>query len=370
MDTQAADRLKALQILNDLFRGSPSQPTESVTINDNTCATPIRRAQDAIVALQLQGKSQHTELDCGVRENASDGINDNEVPVHELNIAIEGLQKPIRLLEAVSSEEATQLCHSLGEEDPFGAKAWPAAYLVARRLLQMNIRGCTVLELGCGTGLVSVAAAIAGARFVLATDRSVTSVRRAVASAALNGHQIYGEVFDVMLPQPLPSRGFPRCGNQRTQTYKPCCAEELPDFFDVVVFSDVLYWNREAVAFGRRAAEAYAAGSTVVVADPGRRRDDFLEALTQELTHLGVEPLPVLQPMPANVPEAVNAWISAEVRTASSLFCAAPFELVLQPPRQQPPGDSVGAEVVRDLGSGPSIFQLPRLPLEFFELVD
>eukprot|EP00811_Abedinium_folium_P007241 NODE_16680_length_983_cov_4.578271.p1 GENE.NODE_16680_length_983_cov_4.578271~~NODE_16680_length_983_cov_4.578271.p1 ORF type:complete len:239 (+),score=86.84 NODE_16680_length_983_cov_4.578271:51-719(+) len=205
------------------------------------------------------------------------------------------------------------------------------AYVAARRLLAEGARGCTVLELGCGTGLVSIAALMAGAAFVLATDRARPNVESAVRSARLNGHLLHGEIFDVMLPAPLPSSSSRLCGNMRSPSYVPRCANLLPRAFDFVVFSDVLYWPSEARGFGRRAAEAFAAGSTVIVADPGRRRDDFIQALREELDNLGVSIPPPLDLMPVTVPEHVLEWVSNEVRTASQLFCEEPFELVLRP---------------------------------------
>ncbi len=59
------------------------------------------------------------------------------------------------------------------------------AHDIARRAL----RGARVLELGCGLGLPSIAAALAGGR-VLATDWSPDAVRATAANAALNGVEI------------------------------------------------------------------------------------------------------------------------------------------------------------------------------------
>jgi len=235
-------------------------------------------------------------------------------------------------LEATDSEEATHIYKTVGEEDPFGAKAWPTAYIVATRLLSEGVTGRSVLELGCGTGLVSIAALSGGAAFVLATDRAQPNIDNAKASARLNGVELHAELFDVLLPCPLPSSSSQVCGSLRNASYTPECASMLPAFFDFLVFSDVLYWPKEAAAFGRRAAQAYAAGSTVLVADPGRRRDDFLSALRDELILLRVEPLPVLELKPAIVPAHVYEFVSEEVRTASKLFCGEPFELILRPP--------------------------------------
>ena len=72
--------------------------------------------------------------------------------------------------------------------DPYGAVLWPAASAVAAYLLTAGeeedsareggggvggrsmVRGRAVLELGAGTGLVSIAAALGGAKSVTATD--------------------------------------------------------------------------------------------------------------------------------------------------------------------------------------------------------
>lgn len=220
----------------------------------------------------------------------------------------------LRLLEAADSQQATRSFKELGHDDPFGSKAWPSAYLVADRLLSEDLHGRSVLELGCGTGFVAIAALLGGARSVLATDRAKLNVDSAQRSAHLNGLDLQGQVFDVTSSDSLPSRGG--------------------KVFDYVVFADVLYWPAEAAAFGRRAAEAYVQGSTVIMADPGRRREQFLGELRSELAlRLGSRPLPTIKPEPTEFPEHVWSWVSAEVRTASSLFCQAPFVLVLQQAR-------------------------------------
>jgi predicted nicotinamide N-methyase len=59
--------------------------------------------------------------------------------------------------------------------DPYGAVLWPAASALAQYLLtkvseQTKLSELKILELGTGTGLVSLVAALAGAKHVLATD--------------------------------------------------------------------------------------------------------------------------------------------------------------------------------------------------------
>src|SRR5437763_15437922 len=55
------------------------------------------------------------------------------------------------------------------ERLPYWADLWPSARTLARAMVEEQGRGGRLLELGCGSGLVSVAAAIAGFK-VTATD--------------------------------------------------------------------------------------------------------------------------------------------------------------------------------------------------------
>jgi predicted nicotinamide N-methyase len=55
------------------------------------------------------------------------------------------------------------------ERMPYWADLWPSSLMLARSIVEENGRGARLLELGCGAGLVSVAATIAGFD-VLASD--------------------------------------------------------------------------------------------------------------------------------------------------------------------------------------------------------
>src|SRR5436190_5195615 len=68
---------------------------------------------------------------------------------------------------------------------PYWAELWPSGVALARQVHNRSWRGARVLELGCGLGLVSTAAALAGAR-VLATDWSPASVAATQANAERN----------------------------------------------------------------------------------------------------------------------------------------------------------------------------------------
>ena len=58
---------------------------------------------------------------------------------------------------------------------PYWAELWPSGVALARRVAARSLKGARVLELGCGLGLPSLAAALAGGR-VLATDWSPQAI--------------------------------------------------------------------------------------------------------------------------------------------------------------------------------------------------
>eukprot|EP00927_Polykrikos_kofoidii_P036848 TRINITY_DN31077_c0_g1_i1.p1 TRINITY_DN31077_c0_g1~~TRINITY_DN31077_c0_g1_i1.p1 ORF type:complete len:805 (+),score=119.24 TRINITY_DN31077_c0_g1_i1:349-2415(+) len=210
------------------------------------------------------------------------------------------------------------------------------AFVATQRLLAEGISGKTVMELGCGTGLISVAAALGGATFVLATDRSTPNLELTRASARLNGcgHRVLrAELFDVGLPFPLPTASSPLCGNLHSPPTRPRCAKELPSRYDFLVMSDVLYWE-ETPAFARRMVEAVKAGGTVIAADNGRRRTDFFQALRAELARQGMESRTELDVRPARCPDAVDHLLSSDVKAAcTGMFVGSndAFELVMRP---------------------------------------
>src|ERR1700742_4999186 len=73
--------------------------------------------------------------------------------------------------EALLDEEAFEREEFL----PYWAGLWPGLLALARIITGRSLRGARTLELGCGLGLPSIAAALAGGR-VLATDWSAEAV--------------------------------------------------------------------------------------------------------------------------------------------------------------------------------------------------
>jgi predicted nicotinamide N-methyase len=72
---------------------------------------------------------------------------------------------------------------------PFWAAVWPAARVLARFLLNQPdlARGLEVIEIGCGGGVASIAAAKAGARKVTANDIDPIALAIACQNSAHNG---------------------------------------------------------------------------------------------------------------------------------------------------------------------------------------
>src|SRR3954447_8410968 len=84
--------------------------------------------------------------------------------------------------EALLSEE--QFAHE--EFLPYWAELWPSALALARAVGSRQLKGARTLELGCGLGLPSLAAAVAGGR-VTATDWAPDAIAMTRENAARNG---------------------------------------------------------------------------------------------------------------------------------------------------------------------------------------
>jgi predicted nicotinamide N-methyase len=130
---------------------------------------------------------------------------------------------------------------------PYWAELWPSARALARRVGVLALRGARVLELGCGLGLPSLAAALAGGR-VLATDWSPDAVAFAAANACRNGLAVDTAVASWADPEPLVARGP----------------------WDLVLASDVLYERRNGELLAPLLPRLLARGGRVWLADPRR----------------------------------------------------------------------------------------------------
>ena len=141
---------------------------------------------------------------------------------------------------------------------PYWAELWPSSLALARTIAGRALRGARTLELGCGLGLPSIAAAIAGGR-VLATDWSAEAVAMTAANAERNDAAVETLVCSWTAPEPLLARAP----------------------WDLVLASDVLYeWRNGDVLLELLPR----LGREVWLADPGRTTvEPFLEAAATRL---------------------------------------------------------------------------------------
>jgi predicted nicotinamide N-methyase len=155
--------------------------------------------------------------------------------------------------EALLDEEA----FAREEFLPYWAELWPSSLALARAIAGRALRGARTLELGCGLGLPSIAAALAGGR-VTATDWSPEAIEMTAGNAERNGASVETLVCSWTAPEPL--------------------LERAP--WDLVLASDVLYEARN----GDVLLELLPRLTTdVLLADPGRRpAARFLEAAARD----------------------------------------------------------------------------------------
>lgn len=133
-----------------------------------------------------------------------------------------------------------------GEEPPFWAAAWPGGQVLARHVLDHRavVAGRPVLDLGSGSGLVAVAAAMAGAASVTASEIDPFGRTAIPLNAQLNGVPGVEVVGDV-LSGPPPADAVVLAGDV---CYDRAMTERVLPFLDA----------------------ARARGCEVLVGDPGR----------------------------------------------------------------------------------------------------
>jgi predicted nicotinamide N-methyase len=158
----------------------------------------------------------------------------------------------VTLLHPASSEELISEEDFLHDERlPYWAEPWPSSFALARHLVSgESVLGAgaerTALELGCGAGLVAIAAALAGFT-VTASDYYEDALRFARVNVWRGAHQR----IEVMH---LDWRTLP----------------ELLPRYDAVIASDVLYERPYAPLVAAVIARTLAPRGVALVADPGR----------------------------------------------------------------------------------------------------
>ena len=153
---------------------------------------------------------------------------------------------------------------------PYWAEVWESGVELAHAVSARALTGLAVVELGCGLGLPSLAAALGGAR-VLATDRSADALAFAGANAEQNGVIVETAVCAWADPAPVLA-----------------CAP-----WDLVLAADVLYGQRNVDELTPLLPGLVEDGE-VWVADPGRPLAPAFLAAARERWAV-VETLPTRQ---------------------------------------------------------------------------
>ncbi len=148
------------------------------------------------------------------------------------------------------------------QEPPFWAAAWPGGQALARYVLDHPdlVAGRSVLDLGAGSGLVAVAAAMAGATRVIASEIDPFGLAAVPENAALNGVAGIEAVGDLL--------------------------GEGPPAVDVVLAGDVCYDRLMTDRVLPFLDAARAAGAEVLIGDPGRPylpHDRLVEAAVHDV---------------------------------------------------------------------------------------
>jgi predicted nicotinamide N-methyase len=149
----------------------------------------------------------------------------------------------IRLHQAQASSGLSRLP---SENTPYWAYAWAGGAVLARYILDHpeTVAGKRVLDLGTGSGLVAIAAALAGARKVTGADVDPVALEALFLNAAANGVEIGGLLLDVATADPVSA--------------------------DVIVAGDLFYepgLAQRATSYLDRCA---ASGAEVLIGDPWR----------------------------------------------------------------------------------------------------
>ncbi len=188
------------------------------------------------------------------------------------------LLRPRCIDELISEED-----FAIDERIPYWADCWPSGRVLAEYLARRQGLGQRLLELGCGIGLVSLAAAQAGFD-VLATDYYAEALEFTAANA--QRHALLRVDTRLVDWRKLPS--------------------DL-ETFDVVVASDVLYEKPQAALVAAALDRTLSATGLGLLSDPGR---STAPAFVDECAALGLR---------AEIAQRVEV-VDANVRLSVSIF--------------------------------------------------
>jgi predicted nicotinamide N-methyase len=175
-------------------------------------------------------------------------------------------RREMRLLRPRDAE--TLLSHdAFAHEEflPYWASVWPSARVLAHVVCDRPLAGVRLLELGCGLGVPSIAAALEGGD-VLATDWAPDAIELIAVNAARNAASLDARRLDWSAPGPL--------------------AGSAP--WALVIAADVLYERRNVEPLLRLLPRLLGRRGEFLLADPGRAVADRFLALAGERWRIDV----------------------------------------------------------------------------------
>lgn len=152
----------------------------------------------------------------------------------------------ISLYTAGPAAGLSRLIGEDNDEPPYWAWPWGGGMALARYLLDHPelVAGRRVADLGCGGGIVAIAAMLAGASSALAIDRDDRAVTAAALNAGANGVAVTAVCADALAGE--------------------------PPGVDVVLVGDLFYETALAKRTAAFLDRCRAAGLEILIGDPGR----------------------------------------------------------------------------------------------------
>ncbi|KAH8082892.1 Ribosomal protein L11 methyltransferase PrmA [Aureococcus anophagefferens] len=192
----------------------------------------------------------------------------------------------LKLSETCAITVFTESGAETGADDPTSREVWPAGYAAAMELLAIaderggSLEGLAVTELGCGSGVASLAASRLGAA-VHAADVEATALQLLELGAEASGSRVRAHVLDATDGDALDA----------------FFARTAPD---LVVVADLLYDQTIAAKLGEALAR-HCPPLPLLLVDPGRThgRRRFLETFSPDDFFAYVfEPVPAARQSP------------------------------------------------------------------------
>jgi len=183
-----------------------------------------------------------------------------------------------------SADESTEIWHktetelkTVGLPPPFWAFAWPGGQALARHILDHPalVRGKSILDFGSGSGLVAIAAALAGARLVGASD--IDPFAQAAIGLNARANRVSLNILSDIIGS---DHGW-----------------------DVVLAADVSYEKEMATRATAWLASLFRRGALVRIGDPGRTYLD-----RSRLAPVAVYQVPVSRDLEDSDSKATSIW--------------------------------------------------------------